>query len=91
MGSVALIFVSFAVAGLAIANVVPMIFSAAGRIGGTAASVAMSRVATMGYTGLLVGPPFIGFVAEATSLTTSLCFVGGAMIVVMLNGGIVRR
>ena len=91
VGSVALIFVAFAVAGLAIANVVPMIFSAAGRIEGTEASVAMSRVATMGYAGLLVGPPFIGFVAEATSLTTSLCFVGGAMIVVMLNGGIVRR
>ena len=65
-------YVALAFCGIGIANVVPIIFSAAGRIGGEAAGPAMSRVTAMGYAGLLVGPPLIGFLAEATSLTISL-------------------
>ena len=85
-----LIFIALAVSGLGIANVVPTIFSAAGRFGGQAAGIAISRVATMGYAGLLAGPPFIGFVAQATSLAMGLTFVVIALVVVAFKGNVTR-
>jgi fucose permease len=88
--NIPLIFIALAVSGLGIANVVPTIFSAAGRFGGQAAGVAISRVATMGYAGLLAGPPFIGFVAQATSLTIGLTFAVIALVVVAFNGSVTR-
>lgn len=72
LNSHAATYVALALCGVGIANVVPIVFSAAGRIGGEAAGPAMSRVTAMGYAGLLVGPPLIGFLAEVTSLTISL-------------------
>lgn len=42
----------------------PLIFSEAGRFGGQHGGKAMSRVMTMGYAGILIGPAIIGFVAE---------------------------
>jgi predicted MFS family arabinose efflux permease len=89
--SVTAVYVALAVCGLGISNVVPAVFSAAGRIGGDAAAVAMSRVTTLGYAGLLVGPPFIGFLAEATTLSASLWAVVSAAVVVSLGAGLVRR
>jgi fucose permease len=51
----------FGLVGLGIANVIPILFSAAGRIPGTEAGVALAAVATTGYFGFLVGPPLIGW------------------------------
>jgi fucose permease len=89
--NVPLIFIALAICGLGIANAVPTVFSAAGRLGGPAAGVAISRVATMGYAGLLVGPPFIGFVAQATSLTIGLTFVIIALLVIAFKGNLIRQ
>ena len=88
--SIPLIFIALAVCGLGIANAVPTVFSAAGRFGGPAAGVAISRVATMGYAGLLAGPPFIGFVAQATSLAIGLAFVIIALLIVAFKGKLIR-
>jgi predicted MFS family arabinose efflux permease len=85
-----LIFLALVMSGLGIANVVPGIFSAAGRAGGADITAAMARVATMGYAGLLMGPPFIGFVAEATSLTTGHMFVVLAAVVVTSGAQLIK-
>jgi hypothetical protein len=34
--------------------------------------VALAAVSTIGYLGFLFGPPFIGFIAQASSLRVSL-------------------
>ncbi|PSH57015.1 hypothetical protein CU100_17190 [Phyllobacterium endophyticum] len=81
-GNLALVFLALFFAGLGISNLVPRIFSSAGRSQSIPSSVAMSRVATMGYAGLLLGPPFIGFIAQSTSLVTSFVFIAVAMITV---------
>jgi MFS family permease len=49
--------------------------------------VAISAVSTIGYLGFLFGPPFIGFIAQATSLRISfgLIAVMGTMIVVLAS------
>ncbi len=55
---------SFAVAGLGVANMVPIMFSAAGNHPGLSAGAGIAAVTMMGYSGILVAPSTIGFVAE---------------------------
>ena len=54
--------------GLGAANVVPVLFSRSGERG----PEALAAVAAMGYAGFLLGPPVIGFVAEAVGLRAAL-------------------
>jgi fucose permease len=52
------------VAGLGVANMVPIMFSAAGNRAGIPSAVAISTVTMVGYCGILVAPASIGWVAE---------------------------
>jgi MFS family permease len=65
----------FALLGLGLAAVVPIAFSAAGEIDPRATGRLVGRVATVGYVGSVAGPIAIGWLAEATSLRTSLGLV----------------
>ena len=67
--------VGFGLVGLGIANIVPVLFSAAGRIQGVPAGTALASVASTGYLGFLTGPPLIGVVAEMSSLSVALGIV----------------
>jgi hypothetical protein len=77
----------FAAVGLGLANLVPVLFGAAGRIPGQTPGAAIAALATIGYAGFLVGPPVIGFVADATSLTLALglIFLACAAIAIAAN------
>ena len=55
---------SFAITGIGIANMVPIMFSAAGNHPGMDSSTAISTVTMVGYAGILVAPSSIGFSAE---------------------------
>jgi hypothetical protein len=72
----------FAVVGLGMANLVPVLYGAAGALPGAAAGPAIAAVATMGYFGFLSGPPLIGFLAHATSLTLALGLIAIACLVI---------
>ncbi|MEM9999644.1 MAG: MFS transporter [Pseudomonadota bacterium] len=72
----------FLIAGLGMANVVPVLFSAAGRYPGIAPAVGIAIVTAFGYGGLLFIPAFVGLVAEAYSI--GLVFTAWAAIVVMV-------
>lgn len=54
----------FGVAGLGLANLVPIVFSAAGHLPGLARGVGLSVVTMMGYSGILLAPGTIGQLAE---------------------------
>ncbi|MBM3605873.1 MAG: MFS transporter [Alphaproteobacteria bacterium] len=58
----------FALAGIGIANMVPIAFSAAGNVPGLANGLGLSVVTTMGYSGMLLAPGSIGWLAESISL-----------------------
>lgn len=81
----------FACVGLGMATIVPLVFSAAGRTAGVAPSTAIAAVATMGYSGLLAGPPLIGFLAEVVTLRVALGSVAVLGIMIALLSGYVRR
>ena len=62
----------FFLLGLGLANVVPILFLAGANQPGTTPAEGIAGVAVLGYLGILGGPPLIGAVAEATSLTVGL-------------------
>ncbi len=64
--------IGFLMIGFGAANIVPIMFGAAGRVTDISASFALTIVITMGYTGMLLGPAFIGLLAEATTLPIAL-------------------
>ena len=61
----------FAVAGLGLSVVFPFVFSAAGRQG----PVALTGVATMTYTGSLMGPPLFGSLAHGLGIQGAMACV----------------
>ena len=71
--------------GLGVANGVPLMFSAAGRQPDTPAGPGIAAVSSMGSFGFLVGPPFIGVLADAVSLPWALAtLILGAAVVFAL-------
>jgi MFS family permease len=62
----------FLLVGAGVSSVVPLIYSSAGKSKLLSPGVAIAAVSTIGYLGFLFGPPFIGFIAQASSLRTSL-------------------
>ena len=79
-GGVVPALIGFACMGLGIAAVTPCVYVAAAHQG----SQALALVAAMGTTGLLAGPPVIGFVANATTLTWGMAAVAASAALVAL-------
>jgi fucose permease len=73
--------------GLGIANIIPVIFSAAARVPGVEPGRALAAVATTGYLGFLAGPPLIGIVAEGAGLAVGLGLVSAACALVAAGSG----
>jgi len=76
--------------GLGISNVIPILFSAAARAPGVHSGAAIAAVATCGYAGFLVGPPAIGFVADAVGMGPALGIVSGLCALIALRADAVR-
>jgi len=81
----------FVLVGLGASNIVPVMFSAAGRLPNTSPTISIATVTTLGYAGLLSGPALIGFIAHASSLPWAMVVVAGLLLVVAAFAGIVRR
>ncbi|PRY29458.1 MFS transporter [Pseudosporangium ferrugineum] len=70
-GGVVPALAGFACVGLGMAAVSPCLYVAAARAGSTT----LTMVAAMGTTGLLAGPPAIGFIAESSDLVRGMAAV----------------
>lgn len=75
-------YAGFVLVGLGASNIVPVLFTAAGKQKTMPVSLAIASVATLGYAGLLAGPAVIGFVAHASSLSVSFALVAFGLLVV---------
>ena len=78
----------FAITGLGLANIFPVAIERAGALAG-ASGVAIAS--TLGYGGMLLGPPMIGFMADWFSLSTALTSVAALAAVAALIGVATRR
>ncbi|MET8680279.1 MFS transporter [Streptomyces sp. NPDC004647] len=82
----------FAVTGLGLANIFPI---AIGRAGALAGAKGVAAASTLGYGGMLLGPPAIGFLADWLSLPAALTTVamlsGVAAVVAYATRGATRH
>ena len=80
--SFAMATVGLMLTGVGIANIVPVILSAAGRDTRMGPGPAISAVSTVGYCGLLTGPPVIGSLAVVAGLREAMGVIVIAGIIV---------
>lgn len=77
----------FIMVGFGVSCVVPMVFAMAGRSKSMSSSTALASISTIGYLGFLFVPPFVGFIAQNTSLRLSfgLIAIFGAVMVYLVS------
>ncbi|HTF20618.1 MAG TPA: MFS transporter [Chryseolinea sp.] len=63
--------IGFLMVGFGVSSVVPLIYSAAGKSQTLSPGMALAAISTISFFGFLLGPPVIGFIAEAASLRYS--------------------
>jgi len=64
--------IGFALVGIGLANVVPMLFIGATKVPGVAPAAAIATVSSVGYLGFVAGPPLVGSIAHGLSLSWAL-------------------
>jgi MFS family permease len=82
---------AFLLVGLGLGNCFPLALAAAGAVAGRGGvGAAVASVATVGYTGFLMGPALIGLLTAALSLSGALCTLVVAMAAILLLARQVR-
>jgi len=66
----------FLLVGFGVSSVVPIVYGLSGKSTTMSASTALAAVSTIGFLGFLIGPPVIGFIAQAVSLRWSFTLIG---------------
>ncbi|MEP6734988.1 MAG: MFS transporter [Chryseolinea sp.] len=76
----------FFLVGIGLSTIIPIAYSIAGNEKGLPPGVGLAMVTTVGYSGFLIGPPLIGFIADAKSLHTAMIMVSGLLIIMTVIG-----
>jgi MFS family permease len=77
-----LILLGFAVCGLGVGNIGPILFGAGGALEPSAPGRGIAAVTTMGYGGFLIGPPLVGFLAEGVDFGFAFLVLGSFGLIV---------
>lgn len=68
--------IAFMMVGLGVSAIVPIVYSLAGRNKSVPPGEALTIVSSVSFLGFLLGPPFIGYIAETGSLRLSFACIG---------------
>ena len=77
----------FALAGIGLANIVPIAFSAAGNVKGLPDGTGISIATAIGYSGGLMAPSLIGFLAEHIGLADVFLGMAGLLAIILALSG----
>lgn len=66
------VLIGFAIVGLGLSNIVPIVYSLSGDLEGIPTGVGIAMATTIGYSGFMIGPPVIGFLADRWDLHKAL-------------------
>jgi MFS family permease len=80
----------WALFGLGLSGCVPQLFSAAGHTDPAAAGTNVSRVAGLGYLGMLTGPAVIGWMTRLVALNYALLFPALLLVIASVTAGILH-
>jgi fucose permease len=81
----------FALTGLGFSVIIPELFRIGGNVKGVESSQGVAFIAGTGYSGFLIGPVILGFLAEQFSLNTSFMVLLGGVIVVLATSLLLKR
>jgi predicted MFS family arabinose efflux permease len=84
------VLLGYALVGIGCANIVPVLYTSAGRQTLLPEHVAVPAITTLGYAGILVGPAVIGFVAHAASLSVAFFCLAILLAGVAASGRLLR-
>jgi MFS family permease len=74
----------YIIVGIGVSSIFPLGTAYAGQVAG---SVGISITSSIGYIGVLLGPPLTGVIAGATSLTTALIIPGALAVAILAVSG----
>lgn len=80
----------FAIAGIGMSNLVPILFSAAGNLPGVPPGIGLSVVTVMGYSGILLAPGLIGYAAEHTGFSPIYLVLASLLLVTLAAAPLAR-
>ncbi|MEU5594813.1 MFS transporter [Streptomyces sp. NPDC020298] len=83
-------FAGWALFGLGLSGCVPQLFSAAGRMDAAAAGANVSRVAGVGYLGMLSGPALIGWMTHLVALNHAFLLLTVLCAIATAAAGVLR-
>jgi MFS family permease len=78
------VIIGFALVGLGVSSVFPIVYMLAAKSKSMSPSASLAAVSSVGFTGFLLGPPMIGFVAEETGLRMSLWIIAVLGLLIIL-------
>jgi MFS family permease len=78
----AAVIAGFALVGFGVSTVIPIVYSLSAKTTTMSTSAALAAVSTVGFSGFLIGPPVIGFIAHQVGLRIALLMLAvlGMMI-----------
>lgn len=85
--NITLALIGFAIVGFGYSSVIPILFAEAAKQHKESPALGLASVATIGYTGFLIGPVIIGWVSEWQNLTFSF----GLLLIITTTALIVYR
>jgi MFS family permease len=79
--------IGFMITGLGVSSIIPMVYSAAGKIKTVESGIALATVSGVGFFGFLLGPPLIGYIAALSGLQYSFAVIAllGLGITFLIN------
>ncbi|MBT3164735.1 MFS transporter [Streptomyces sp. Vc74B-19] len=83
-------FAGWALFGLGLSGTVPQLFSAAGHVAPEAAGANVSRVAGLGYVGMLAGPAVIGWLTHVVALNHTFILLTLLCVTTAVGAGVLR-
>ena len=83
--------IGFMLVGLGVSSVVPIAYAMAGKTHKMATGAAIASVSSIGFLGFLLGPPLIGFIAQAFSLRLSFTLIALLGLLMVIISGRLNR
>lgn len=66
------VIIGFGLIGIGVSTVIPIVYTLSGKNPGTPASISLATVSSIGFSGFLIGPPIIGYIAHGIGLRPAL-------------------
>ncbi|WP_053269508.1 MFS transporter [Pseudomonas chlororaphis] len=82
--------VGYALVGVGCSNIVPVLYTAAGKQTVMPEAIAVPAITTLGYAGILAGPALIGFIAHGSSLSIAFGLIAVMLIGVAASGKVLK-